>query len=256
VVRKYSFIRGEGDAAKSATLYLYDFVGFDPWSGGGVTAKKVIDDLAALGQVDAIDVRVNSPGGDVFDGVAIYNALARNPAKVTVHVDGLAASIASLIAMAGDEIRVAENAMFMVHQPWTIAIGDAPEMRRVAEALDKAWSSMLATYQRRTGRRAETITKKVADAGGEWWLTAEEAVAQGFADVVAAPSKDAEAFGLARFRKAPERLGGSAAKDDAVRAWTPPEVLELVTPRVARTPEGPDPEQLRRRRIVDVLRLT
>src|SRR5690606_10806318 len=104
-------------------LYLYDILGLDLF--GGIAARQVVDDLRALGEVPALDVRVNSPGGDVFEGIAVYNALARFPAKVTVHVDGIAASIASLIATAGDQTIVSENAMFLVHRPWTVVAGDA-----------------------------------------------------------------------------------------------------------------------------------
>ncbi|NUN51364.1 MAG: Clp protease ClpP, partial [Planctomycetaceae bacterium] len=177
---------GEQDGAQvvepgpvTATLYLYDILGEDFL--GGIPARRVVEDLRALADVPALDVRLSSNGGDVFEGIAIYNALTRFPGKVTVHVDGLAASIASLVALAGDETIVAENAMLMVHRPWTAVLGDAEEFRRQAETLDKAWSAMLATYARRTGRRAATLAQRVADAGGEWWMTAEEAVAEGFA---------------------------------------------------------------------------
>jgi ATP-dependent protease ClpP protease subunit len=256
--RGYGLVRAEGEAAaKRATLYIYDVVGFDPWTGGGVTAKRVIDDLATAPDAE-LDVRINSPGGEVSEGIAIYNALARHGAKVTVHVDALAASIASVVAMAGDEIRISESALFMVHQPWTFSMGDAPEMRRVADMLDKYWSSILSTYARRTGRRAETITKRVDDAGGEWWLTAEEAVAQGFADVVVAPEKDtkAQAFGTARFARAPARIAASADPAAAAAPRQAPALVELAAPRATR-PAAPDVEgQAARRRAVAVHRLS
>ena len=140
------------DEQPTPTLYLYDVLGPDLF--GGIASRQIVDDLQALGPVEALDVRINSPGGDVFEGIAVYNALKRFPAKVTVHIDGLAASIASLIAMAGDKTLIAENAMVMVHRPWTVVLGDAEEMRHVADHLDKAWSAMLTTYARRTGRRA------------------------------------------------------------------------------------------------------
>ncbi len=210
--RGYALAPAE-DGKPAPTLYLYDVLGVDLF--GGVSARQVVDDLAALGDVPELDVRINSPGGDVFEGIAVYNALARFPAKVTVHIDGLAASAATLVAMAGNEIAIAENAMVMVHRPWTALMGDAPELRRQAEILDKAWSAMLTTYQRRTGRRAATVEQHVAEAGGEWWMTAEEAVAEGFADVVAKPEKDAQVFGLHRFKHVPAHLAASGA-DPAV----------------------------------------
>lgn len=247
---RFRCVRGEGDAASRAELLMYDYIGFDPWSGSGVTARAVVDALAGLEGVTEVDVRINSPGGDVSDGVAIYNALARFNGRVVVHVDGIAASIATLIAMAGDEIRSAENAMWMVHQPWTIAVGDAPEMRRTAEILDRYWTGMLATYARRTGRRAETITSRVEKAGGEWWMTSAEALEAGFADVVSKPDRDVEAYGLARYRQVPERLAAAAsAAPGPVAGREVPRLVEVSAPRVTRPPNGPSLVEARARRL-------
>ncbi len=269
-------LAGEGELVP--TLYLYDILGVDLF--GGIAARQVVDDLQALGAVPSLDVRINSPGGDVFEGVAVYNALARFPGKVTVYVDGLAASIASLIAMAGDKTLVAENAMFMLHRPWTAVAGDAVEMRRQADTLEKAWGAMLATYSRRTGRRPAAIEKSVAAAGGEWWMSAKEAVAEGFADKVEKPAKAAAVFGLHRFRSVPERLAARAVDGDArVSLPTHPRVAEIEPPRVeAQQVDPPDDEMAaeepdeptappeddpaiaaaaaRRRRIVEALRQT
>jgi ATP-dependent protease ClpP protease subunit len=265
--RGYALSRADANAsaadapAPPPTLYLYDVLGVDLF--GGIPARAVVDDLAALGPVEALDVRVNSPGGDVFEAIAVYNALVRFPAKVTVHVDGVAASAASLVAMAGDKTLVAENAMVMIHRPWTQAIGDAPEMRRQADVLDKAWSAMLATYARRTGRRAATFDQRVADAGGEWWLSAGDAVAEGMADAVEKPTKEAQVFGLARFQRVPARLAALCKDAAAPAAPMHPRVVEIEAPRVVRAPlpdaRVPDARALARdarRRIVDVLRLT
>jgi ATP-dependent protease ClpP protease subunit len=238
------------DAARAPTLYLYDVLGVDMF--GGVLAKQVIDDLRALGDVPELAVRINSPGGDVFEGIAVYNAIARFPANVTVHIDGIAASAATLVAMAGNRIAIAENAMVMVHRPWTAVMGDSPELRRQAEILDKAWSSMLTTYQRRTGRRAATVEQKVA--GGEWWMTAAEAVAEGFADVVTKPEKEAQVFGLHRFRQVPAQLAASAASAEPSESRAAPRLAEIAPPRVeAAVREVMSLAQ--RRRIVEALRL-
>jgi HK97 family phage portal protein len=239
-------LAGEGKPAP--TLYLYDIFGLDLL--GGITARQVVADLQALGDAPEIEVRLNSPGGDVFEGIAVHNALARHPGRVVVHVDGLAASIASLVAMGGDEIRIAENAMVMVHPPWALFAGDAAEMRREADTLDKAWTAMLATYAARTGRRPATLAKQVADAGGEWWMTAEEAVASGFADRTERNEKAAAVFGLERFRHVPASL--AAAARDAVPLSLPafPRAAEIAPPRVRK---GSPAEA--RRRIVQVLAL-
>lgn len=252
------------DAGPATTmLFLYDAIGMDPWTGGGITAQRVLADLALLADAESIDVRINSPGGDVFEGTAIYNALKRFPGKVNVHVDALAASAATLIAMSGDRISIAENAMFMVHRPWTFAMGDGPTMRRVAELLDKSWTAMLATYQRRTGRRAASIEKGVEDAGGEWWMTAAEAVAARFADDVAAPQKDARAFGTRLFSRTPAHL--AAGGEDVLPRWAPAEFMLPEEPRVV-LPLEEDPAEIlaadvaerdaqeRRRRLVQVMR--
>ena len=256
-----------GEGQPTPTLYLYDILGVDML--GGIAARQVVDDLHALGQVPSLDVRLNSPGGDVFEGIAVYNALVRFPAKVTVHVDGLAASIASLVAMAGDRTLVAENAMLMLHRPWSIVAGDAEEMRRQADALDKAWSAMLTTYARRTGRRAATVAQRVADAGGEWWLTAEEAVAEGFADATEKAEKETAVFGLERFRKVPACFAAQAKEAASVALPPVPRTAEIASPRVEKpvaeaaapapevkeTPKASGPSVAARRRILDVARL-
>ncbi len=239
------------DGQPTPTLYLYDVIGVDLF--GGIAARQVVDDLAALGPVEALDVRVNSPGGDVFEGIAVYNALRRLPARVTVHIDGIAASIASLIAMAGDETLIAENAMVMVHRPWTALMGDATELRRQAGTLDKAWSAMLATYARRTGRRPATFEQRVAQSGGEWWMTAEEAVSERFADAVQKPEKEAQVFGLHRFKRVPAKLAAAAADADPPERPTAPRVAEIEAPRVAAVPEVLP--LATRRRIVEALDL-
>jgi ATP-dependent protease ClpP protease subunit len=239
------------EGSQTPTLHLYDVIGEDLL--GGIAARQVVADLAALGKVESLDVRINSPGGDVFEGLALYNALARFPAKVTVHIDGIAASIASLIALAGDRTLIAENAMVMVHRPWTAVLGDAEQLRHHADSLDKAWTAMLATYARGTGRRAESFAQRVTKAGGEWWLTAEEAVAEGFADGVEKTGKQAQVFGLSRFHRVPERLAARAT-DSAPPHAAHPAVAEIAAPRVERVAASGTPAAVRRR-VLEVLRL-
>jgi len=233
--RGYVLARSEEEDAVP-TLYLYDILGEDFL--GGIPARRVVEDLRALGDVPALDVRLSSNGGDVFEGIAIYNALTRFPGKVTVHVDGIAASIASLVALAGTRTVVAENAMVMVHRPWTVLAGDSEELRRQAETLDKAWSGMLATYARRTGRRAATLAQRVADEGGEWWMTAEEAVAEGFADATEKPEKAAAVFGLERFKRVPARLAAEVKEEASIVVPSLPRTAEIAPPRVERAPRG------------------
>ena len=126
-------------------------------------------------------MRINSPGGSVFDGVAIYNALKRHDAAITVWIDGIAASIASMIAMAGDEVVMPENAMLMLHDPSGLVVGTAADMRGMAEALDRMKAGMVAAYRDKSGRDDAEIEALMRD---ETWLSAQEAVALGLADRV------------------------------------------------------------------------
>lgn len=115
----------------------------------------------------------------MFDGIAIYNLLSKHPAKVTVQIDGLAASMASVIAMAGDRIVMPENAMMMIHKPWGISGGNANDMRDYAELLDKVENVLIPAYARKTGKSAEALASLLED---ETWMDGRECVAQGFAD--------------------------------------------------------------------------
>lgn len=162
-------------------LSIYDDIG--AW---GVSAGAFIKDLAAVS--GPLDLEISSQGGSVFEGVAIYNALKRYAEtagnSVTVTVMGVAASIASVIAMAGAKIRMPANAYMMVHKPWGGAMGNADEMRDYAELLDKIENSLVGTYMARTGKTEDEIKAMLVK---DTWMTADEAVAQGFADEVIDP---------------------------------------------------------------------
>ena len=166
-------------------IYLYGPIGASFWSDG-IGAKQFADDLKALGNVSSIDVRINSEGGDVFDGRAIYNQLSQHKATKTVYVDGLAASIASLIAMAGDEIIMGDGAFMMIHQPWGVAVGNAPEMRRTADLLDSVNGTMIDTYAARTKQSRDEVSAWLA---AETWMPAQDAVEKGFADKIVEGAK-------------------------------------------------------------------
>lgn len=165
----------------SADLLLYGPISESSWWGDEITPKQFADDLAALGDVGEINVRINSGGGDVFAGQAIHSMLKRHAANVTVYIDGLAASIASIIAMAGDTVIMPKGAMMMVHNPWTCAWGDSEELRKSADTLDKVRESLISVYEDKTGMSRDDITALMDE---ETWLTAEEAVEKGFADQV------------------------------------------------------------------------
>lgn len=184
-------------AGETAEVLLYDEIGYF-----GITAKEFVTRLQAI-EAETIHLRVNSPGGDVFDGLTIANALRGHQAQVIVHVDGLAASIASIIALAGDEVRMAENAFLMIHDPFTIAIGNAEDFRKVAGTLDKVAGVLADTYRAKSGAETEQVKQWMAD---ETWFTAQEAVDAGLADTAEAPSEARASFDLSVFAKAPDAL--------------------------------------------------
>lgn len=167
-------------------LLMYDQIGAD-WLGDGVTAKDVKQKIDEAGAIDKIVVRINSPGGDVFEGAAIYSVLTQSGKPVEVYVDGLAASAAFTIAMAGSKIFIGESAMMMLHNAWSIAIGDANEMRTKASLLEKTSGTMRELYAKRSGKPADAVQ---AEMDAETWLTAAEAVAGGYADEVISVDKN------------------------------------------------------------------
>ena len=187
--------------AKGAEIIIYDEIG-----AFGIPAKAFLDELKALGPVAELTLRINSPGGSVFDGVAIYNALKRHDAAITVWIDGIAASIASVIAMAGDEVVMPENAMLMLHDPAGLVIGTAADMRAMADALDKMKAGMVAAYRDKSGRDDAEIEALMRD---ETWLSAQEAVDLGLADRVEKPVRMAAHFDLSRFHSTPPQLAAS-----------------------------------------------
>lgn len=178
-----------------AEVSIYDEIGF--W---GVTAKTFRDELKALGPVNAIRLSINSPGGEVFAGLAIHNMLKRHKAKVHVTIDGIAASIASVIAMAGDTIVMPANAMMMIHDPSGVVIGTSKDMRSLADALDKIKTGLVTAYVEKTKKEPDEIEELMT---AETWLTAEEAVEEGFADKIEKAVKVAASFDLSKFRNAP-----------------------------------------------------
>ena len=184
---------------KAAEIVIYDEIGASWWGEETVTAKQFITDLDALGDVDNITLRINSPGGDVFDGVAIHNAIRNHSAKVTAHVDGLAASAASYIAMAADKIVMPANSFMLVHGSSGFAFGNADDMRATADDLDRIDKSMTATY---VARSKSTTAKIKALMKEDRLMDAAEAKAFGLADEVTAEKKMAAKFSLRLLPKA------------------------------------------------------
>lgn len=162
---------------KRGEIYLYGSIGQSFW-GDGVSANQFAKDLKALGSVDTIDLRLNSDGGVVTDARAMYNLLVEHKATVNVHIDGLAASAASFLAMAGNTINIAEGGFFMIHNARGMAIGEAKDFRHMADVLETVNRTILDTYVARTGQKRADVEKWM---NAETWFTGAEAVEKGFA---------------------------------------------------------------------------
>lgn len=160
----------------TATITMYDPIGSDGWSDG-VTAKRIAAALRSIGPKD-VTVSINSPGGDFFEGIAIYNLLREHPHKITVKVVGLAASAASIIAMAGDEIQVAKTGFLMIHNAWVYAIGNRHDLREAADTLDEFDGVMAQLYADATGISLKDAAKLMDE---ETWMGGQAAVDAGFA---------------------------------------------------------------------------
>jgi ATP-dependent protease ClpP protease subunit len=195
------------------TIEVYGVIGSSFWEDG-VTATQVSEQLSsAAGKASSVKVRINSPGGSCFEGVTIYNLLRSCGLPVTTVVDGLAASAASVIAMAGDKIQMGRGTLLMIHPAWMMAAGSADELRKEADILDKITGQMVGIYSKRTGGDAATIAELVA---AETWLTPDEAIGLNFADEMTDEEGDtasvAAAFDLSVFAKTPESLIPAASE--------------------------------------------
>src|SRR5690625_2334560 len=169
---------------KSGDIFIYGEITKYAWEERGEKSAKIFQqELEELGDVETINLYVNSPGGSVFEGIAIHNMLKRHPARVVAHVDALAASIASVIIMAADEIRMHGNSMLMIHNAWTFAIGNSAELRKQADDLDRINESAVLSYLAKAGEKLEEETlREMMDE--ETWLSASEAFEYGLCDEV------------------------------------------------------------------------
>lgn len=210
--RRYEIVRAE--AGNEATVYLYDvIVATDEEAAwwGGVSAQAFVKEIRAL-EADVIHLRINSPGGDVFAARAMEQALREHKAKVITHIDGYAASAASYLALAGDEVEIAAGGFFMIHKAWTYAYGNADDLTTTAQLLEKIDDSLVATYAAETGQDADQLREWMR---AETWLNSDEAVQYGFADRVAAAAvKDATAWDLSAYERAPQASAEAHPNND------------------------------------------
>lgn len=186
-------------------LFLYGEISDTSWFGDEVTPAQFQKDLAALGDISALDVYINSPGGDIFAGFSIYNILQRHKAGKTVHIDGLAASAASVIAMAGDIIKMPENATLMIHNAWTYTGGGVEDLRKTADELERLNGQIADIYAARTGKDKDEIAAMMS---AETWMSGKEAMEAGFADELIENKKVAACANadkyFARYKHAPD----------------------------------------------------
>lgn len=188
-------IKQEGD---DATVYVYDVIG-GLW--GGVDAEQFVRDVDKL-QAKTINVRINSPGGDVFDARAMATALRNHPATVNAFVDGWAASAATTLAMAADRVEIASGGFFMIHNAWTFMLGNRHELLEMAAVLEKIDQAIAADYIKRTGADAKQVAEWM---DAETWFSADEALEHGFVDAVMDGGADnRSSWNLSAYRNAPK----------------------------------------------------
>ena len=205
-----------------ATIYIYDII--DPW--WGVSASRVMADIAAAGDAAVLHVRINSPGGDVFESRAIIEAIKRFAGKTIAHIDSLAASAATSISLACDEVEMSDGGFYMIHNASGAVWGDKSDMRKTADLLEKIEGVIAGEYAAETGQEVTQIVSWMDD---ETWFTCAEAIAAGFVDRAAAPAeKTSNAWNLAVFNKTPKAL-----LDAAVEAPPAAEPLAPSAPPVA-----------------------
>lgn len=168
----------KASGTEPGTIGIYDIIG-DNWDGTGMTAAKVAGILRNIGAETPVVVNINSPGGDLFEGLAIYNILREHKAEVTVNVVGIAASAASVVAMAGDTVKVARAGFLMIHNAWVLAMGNRNELRKTADFLEPFDQAMASIYSARSGLDKAEVSAMLDN---ETWLDGESAIAKGMAD--------------------------------------------------------------------------
>lgn len=187
---------------KTADILIYEQIGQN-YSGEGISAKRFVEDLQAL-DVETINLHINSPGGNVFDGNAIYNTLKSHKAKINVTIDGIAASIASVVAMAGNIVEMPENAMMMIHDPSGFVVGTGEDMAKMMAALERVKTGMVAAYHGKSRLDKEQIAQMMR---AETWMTAQDAVGFGFADkITERVTIQVNVEALVKYRNVPKNL--------------------------------------------------
>lgn len=181
----------QNKAGKPADVYIFDEIGTY-----GITAQEFITDIKDLKDTP-INLRINSLGGDVFDGMAMYNVIKRREAKTTVYIEGIAASIATIISLGADEVVMAENSLFMIHNAWGGTMGEAKDMRKTADTLEKITGELTDIYRKKTGLSYDALAEMMDE---ETWLNANEAFEMGFIDTISDSIKVAAKYDVSKFK--------------------------------------------------------
>lgn len=193
---------------KIAEILLYEDIG----GYFGISASEFVREVKALKNIETINLRINSNGGNVFDGITIYNYLKSHQARIEVDIDGLAASIASIIAMAGDERRIADNAWLMIHDPWVMTVGNAKELRETADKMDGIRDSLLDTYMKVSTLESDKVSKMMEE---ETWINANDALDWGFVTSLTGEQSIAASVRKDWFKHIPDSLKAHPAKNSA-----------------------------------------
>lgn len=194
----FNLTQGAVKSKSASEILIFDEIGFF-----GVTAKEFTEQLNVMDS-DEINIRINSPGGSVFEGMAIFEAIKRHKSKTIIHIDGLAASIASVIALAGDEIVMSEGAFFMIHEVWSIVMGTSDDMRKEADTIDKIQDTVIGIYARNSDLNRSEVLDAVKE---ETWFNAEEALEAGFINRISGDKSASNKFDLSIFNNVPGSLG-------------------------------------------------
>lgn len=196
--------------ASEATLYIYDVID----KSFGIGAASVIAAMAEIKDAKVLNIRINSPGGDVFEGRAIMEAIRRFEGKTIAHIDSLAASAATSIALAADQVVMSEGALFMIHNASAMVWGDKNDMRQTADLLEKVEGAIVADYTHKTGMDEASIAAMM---DAETWMTAKEALAHGFIDSISKTTKTKNTWNLSVFSKAPVQEPDKSGQSDTNR---------------------------------------
>ncbi|WJP97071.1 Clp protease ClpP [Macrococcus bovicus] len=210
---KVDYFQMQRKTETEADIYIYGPIVSSKWDETDVTASGFLEELKALGEVSTINLHINSGGGNVFSGHAIYNMLKNHKATVNVYIDALAASIASVIAMAGDKVFMYENSMMMIHNSWIITMGNSKELRETADLMDKMDKSSNTAYltknEKITEPQLENLLKE------DFWMTAQEALDLGFADEIIGANEIAASITKEQFeayRSVPDQIAKDVDK--------------------------------------------